>query len=221
LPEILNIAARGSGMRAYLFILILTFIGATSALAQDADYVLEAKRQMCAENPHAPLDQRLRACNEVIDVHWYQGCFLARLYVGRSTALNERSDAQAARADLDSAMKAWRYVYRDIVNRAVDYTRDGKYDLAIADLNLVEDEWPGVPRTLANRARAYLGRGDIDAAHRDANAALALDAKDDLALAVSKYLANRPAGTSVAQDYDFAKSLDGEREFNPKCVYVH
>lgn len=208
-------------MKICLLVAILTLIGAAPALAGDADYVLEAKRQLCAENPHAPLDQRLRACNEVIDVHWYQGCFLARLYLGRSTALNETGDAKAAQADLDSAMKAWRYVYRDIVNRAVDYTRDGKYDLAIADLNLVEGERPGVPRTLANRARAYLGGSNLEAAQRDVSAALALDAKDDLALAISKYLANRPAGTTAAQDSDFAKSLDGEREYNPKCVYVH
>jgi len=208
-------------MRIYLFASILILADTSAALAQgDADRQLSAQRNICLDGSIYSTDQRIAACNEAIGSNWYQGRDLARLYFSRSTLFDEKGDSVSGLSDLDAALKAWRGIVNNVINRSVKYLHEKKYDIAIADLNHAAELFPDSYPILADRAAAHLHRGDLDAAARDDAAALALKPDGEAAIMIRGLVEARQGDISSAlKDFEYIQQREprDEEAFNASC----
>jgi tetratricopeptide (TPR) repeat protein len=165
---------REPGMRAFILAAICAAAFAKAAFAIDEDSPLRERYEACVAKSIHTLDQRIDACNDALNSHWYQRCELSRLYLGRFTLRNEKNQTPEALVDLDAAMKVWPKIENDVVNRAGAYLKDGKFELALAALNHAAQSLPDSYRVLMDRAAAHLALGQIDKAAKDVDAVLML-----------------------------------------------
>ncbi len=159
-------------------------------------------------------------CTKVIDSKKWNGANLARAYVARGIAYEDKQDFTNAIADYSEAIKLDPKDARGYNDRCSVHDKQNELDLAIADCDQAITLDPKLARAYINRGVAYYHKLDYDHAIADYNQAIELDSK--YAPAFQK----RGMVYDDKQDYahaiaDYTKALDLDRRDAYSAIWLY
>jgi tetratricopeptide (TPR) repeat protein len=179
------------------------WLGTTLSLAGGAAVAVEGSPawQACIGTTAKP-DDRVSACTVVIDAKTETGRKLAAAYCNRGEGLTDKSQLDAAFADLNEAVRIDPNYPCAYANRGRVYVLRGDPDRAMTDYNEAIRLDPGFALAYSNRGNAHFLKGDLDRALADFNAAIKLEPALAIAYGNRGYLYYRKHDAARAiEDY--------------------
>jgi lipoprotein NlpI len=122
-------------------------------------------------------DLAIASCTKVIDSKKWTGANLARAYVARGIAYEDKQDFDHAIANYTQAIEFDPKEPRNYNNRCFAHNNKNELDLAIADCNQAILLDPKFSRAYINRGVAYYHKQDYAHAIADYNQAIEIDSK--------------------------------------------
>jgi len=201
-------------------------IGTAAAAASAAEQPLTTQQYQDmsrCENigKSSPPDVAISGCTKVIESKKWSGANLARAYVARGIAYEDKQDYPHAIAEYSEAIKLDPKDARGYNNRCSAHDSQNELDLAIADCNQAIVLDPKLSRAYINRGVAYYHKLDYDRAIADYNQAIVLDGKYAPAFQ-KRGLAydDKQDYVHAIADYNQALSLDPRDAYSVIWLYI-
>lgn len=186
------------------FLAAIAFLGMGSASAEESP-----NWKLCSGHQSSTVDQRLAACNAIIDSGNEPPPNLALAYCDRAIAYNAKGDPDRAMADLNEAVRLDTEQYTSLTCRGYQYYYRKDFDQAIKDFDKAISSNSRRAEGYVARGSAYRSKGDLEHAIADYSEAIQRSSNNALALYSrgSAFLAQKDNDRAIA-DFNAAIALD-------------